>query len=118
VGRRCCESRKAGLKSQGQVSPLLVRRGGRDIKKTSEASLAGADGVVTDERWLILQGSFDCLQHAFEIVIEFFVFKPDDFQVLLLQIPGSLRFIVRNFFPSSCRLFKDSHSTHSAAVID
>src|SRR5688572_18937444 len=39
-------------------SPLLARRGGRDIKKYCEASLAGADGVVDQEnRSLLFHGA-------------------------------------------------------------
>ena len=33
----------------GERSPLLVRRGGRDIKKTPRSLLVGADGVVAHE---------------------------------------------------------------------
>jgi hypothetical protein len=42
----------------------------------------------------LLQGLFDGVQHAFEIVIELLVFKADDFQTLLLQIPRSLSLIL------------------------
>jgi hypothetical protein len=64
------------------------------VRKCREATEAAQTGWLLTRDVSVLQRSCDGVQHALEIVIQFLVFKPDNFDTFPLQIQRSLGFIL------------------------